>query len=641
MSRKGCGMESERISAHESVRTVHERIRNDGLTNVWDRFEAQGMGGDPDKRCPFCTAGTRCDLCSNGPCRADAEKDKRGVCGITADGMAMRMMLLRNVMGASTYHYHTEQTVRTLRATARGQTPFGILEEPKLRDFAGRLGLETGNVPSDIAVRLCDFVTEDFNRKADEPSRIVEALAPKERRDLWRKLDIFPGGIYGEMMRATSSCLTNVDGYYQSLALKAMRMGIAMAYQSQIVNEYCQDVLFGVARPHRMRVDLGVLDPEYVNVLPNGHEPFLGFAMVQLARSKEWQDKARAQGAKGLRVIANIETGQEMVQRWEMDDVFYGFTGNWIMQEAVLASGCVDLFACDMNCSMPIDPIYAEKYHFRLVPVSDLVAFEGVSDRINYLPEKAEQQAAQLLQMAIDNFKDRTKSVGSLTGLPVKEAMVGFSTESIIDVFGGNLDPLLDAIKDGTLRGVAGFVSCTTLRDTGQDVHSVKVARELIARDVLVLSMGCGNGALQVAGLCSPEASGLAGPGLRRLCEGLGIPPVLSYGTCTDTGRVADLIAAVGDALGGVPVSDLPVAAVAPEYMEQKATIDAVFALGFGLYTYVNPVPTVTGAPNLVRLLTRDCEGLTGGLLDVETDAVRAVEGILKHIEAKRAKLRI
>jgi len=27
--------------------------------------------------------GVRCDLCSNGPCRADAEKDKRGVCGIT------------------------------------------------------------------------------------------------------------------------------------------------------------------------------------------------------------------------------------------------------------------------------------------------------------------------------------------------------------------------------------------------------------------------------------------------------------------------------------------------------------------------------------------------------------------------------
>ena len=634
-------MEGDRISYHESVRKVYDRIKKDGMDNVWDRYEAQGVGTDPDKRCPFCMGGVRCDLCSNGPCRADASKDKKGVCGITADGMAMRMMLLRNVMGTSTYHYHAEQTIKTLRATAEGQTPFEIKEPGKLKDFAERLGVSTAGSTNEIAIRLCDFAEADFNRKFDEPSRIVEALAPQERKELWRKLDIFPGGIYGEMMRATGSCLTNVDGYYVSLALKAMRLGVAMAYQSQIVNEYCQDILFGIPRPHKMRVDLGVLDPDYVNVLPNGHEPFLGFAMVQLARKPEWQEKAKAVGAKGLRVIACTETGQEMIQRWEMDDTFYGFTGNWIMQEAVLASGCVDLFACDMNCALPLDPLYAEKYKFKLVPVSDLVVFEGVTGRVNYEPKKAEEQAAQLLQMAIDNFKERRASVEPVVQLPMGEALVGFSTESILEALGGSLDPLLGAIKDGTLRGVAGLVSCTTLRDTGQDVHSVRVAKELIKRDVLVLSMGCGNAAMQVAGLCSPEAKEFAGPGLRKICDNLNVPPVLSYGTCTDTGRLADLLAAISNALGGVPLPDLPVVAAAPEYMEQKATIDAVFALALGLYTYVNPVPTVTGAPKLVKLLTEDCKEVTGGLLNVETDAVKAVDAIMAHIEGNRKKLGI
>ena len=64
------------------------------------------------------------------------------------------------------------------------------------------------------------------------------------------------------------------------------------------------------------------------------------------------------------------------------------------------------------------------------------------------------------------------------------------------------------------------------------------------------------------------------GTGLRKLCDKLNILPVLSYGTGTDTGRLADLLAAVSAALGGVPMPDLPVAAVAPEYMEQKATIE-------------------------------------------------------------------
>lgn len=633
-------MEGDRISHHDSVKKIYERIKKDGMTNIWDRYEAQGLGSNPDQRCPFCQGGVRCDLCSNGPCRADVAKDKRGVCGITGDGMAMRMMLLRNVMGASTYHYHTEQTVRTLRAVANGESPFTIREPEKLAAFASRFNIPSDFPTNEVAHMLCNYVEADFNRKYDEPSHIVETLAPAERKKVWKELGIFPGGIHNEMMFSTSSCLTNVDGYYASLALKAMRLGIAMAYQSQIVNEYFQDILFGLPRPHTMRVDLGVLDPDYVNVLPNGHEPFLGFAMVDLARKPAWQEKAKMVGAKGLRVIANIETGQEMIQRWAMDDVFYGFTGNWIMQEAVLASGCVDLFACDMNCSMPVDPKYAEKYKFRLIPVSPLVVFEGITDRIDYIPEEAQKQAAALLDMAIANFKERRGAVEAITGLPVTEAVVGFSAESILEALGGTLAPLFDALNNGLIRGIAGLVSCTTLRDSGQDVHSVRIAKELIKRDILVLSMGCGNGAMQVAGLTNPDAKTFAGEGLKKVCDTLGVPPVLSFGTCTDTGRLADLLFLISNATG-VAIPDLPVVAVAPEYMEQKATIDAVFALALGLYTYVNPVPTVTGGPNLVKLLTEDLQELTGGILSVETDYVKAVDGMLGHIEAKRKKIGI
>ncbi len=633
-------MEKDRISQHESVRKMYEKIRSDTMTNIWDRYEAQGLGSGPDQRCPFCQGGVRCDLCSNGPCRADVAKDKRGVCGITGDGMAMRMMLLRNVMGASTYQYHTEQTVRTLRATMDGETPFTIRDEEKLLAFADRFGIPPILSLEDVVNQLCNYVETDFSRRHDDPSHIVQTLAPRERQEVWHRLGIFPGGIHGEIMCATSACLTNVDGYYVTLALRAMRLSIAMAYQSQIVNEFIQDVLFGTPKPHPMRVDLGVLDPEYVNVLPNGHEPFLGFAMVQLARTPQWQDKAKAAGAKGLRIIANIETGQEMIQRWEMDDVFYGFTGNWISQEAVLATGCVDLFACDMNCSMPIDPAYAEKYHFKLVPVSDLVNFAGVRERVDYIPRKGKEQAEQLLQMAVDNFSERRKTITPVTGLPMAEAVVGFSAESIKTALGGNLTPLLKAVSDGTIRGIAGLVSCTSLRDSGQDVHTVRMARELIKRNILVLSMGCGNGALQVGGLCSLDAKELAGDSLRALCEVLRIPPVLSFGTCTDTGRLADLLATISH-VTQIAIPDLPVAAVAPEYMEQKATIDAVFTLALGLYTYVNPVPTVTGAPNLVRLLTEECKEVTGGILSVEKDPEAAADAILAHMEAKRQKLGI
>ncbi len=153
--------------------------------------------------------------------------------------------------------------------------------------------------------------------------------------------------------------------------------------------------------------------------------------------------------------------------------------------------------------------------------------------------------------------------------------------------------------------------------------------------------MGCGVAGLQVAGLCSPEAREKVGPGLKRLCTALGMPPVLGFWTCTDTGRCADLLATISEAPGGVPLPDLPVAVAAPEYMEQKATIDALFALALGLYTYVNPVPTMTGGPDRVKLLTEERPGITGGVLHVKTDVAAATEGMLAHIEEKRAKLGI
>ena len=55
----------------------------------------------------------------------------------------------------------------------------------------------------------------------------------------------------------------------------------------------------------------------------------------------------------------------------------------------------------------------------------------------------------------------------------------------------------------------------------------------------------------------------------------------------------------------------------------------------------MNPVPTVTGGPNLVRLLTQDCRQVTGGQLNVEKDPVKAVDAILEHIEGNRKKLGI
>ena len=619
-------------SAHQSVRTMLEKVESDGMTNVFQRFAAQGA------RCPFCEQGLRCSLCSNGPCRIKKGAD-RGVCGIEGNAMAMRDMLMRNVLGASTYTYHAQEVADTLRATAQGKTPFAITDEAKLRMMADKLSLDSTSDTAALAIAVADAMTQEINTHHRTPSRMVEAFAPEKRKQVWRDLDIFPGGPLNEIMRCTSSCLTNVDADYRSLAFKALRLGIACIYGAQVPLELGQDILFGTAKPHEIEVDLGVLDPAYVNVLPSGHEPFVGAALIQAAGCDEVQARARAAGAKGLRIIGAIETGQELIQRFPQDDVFAGFTGNWITEEMALATGAVDVLATDMNCTLPTLGAYGRRYGATVVPVSELVRIEDIDHTLDYRPEKAAAIAAQLIDLGIENFKRR---VGKEAFVPPQrtKAMVGFSIESILDALGGSLDPLLDVIKEGKIKGVVALVSCTTLKNGDHDATTLEVARQLIARDILVLGMGCGVAGLQVGGLASIAAQSLAGSGLRGVCESLGVPPVLSFGTCTDTGRCALLVTAIADALG-VDIPQLPVAVTAPEYMEQKATIDAIFAIAFGLYTHVSPIPPVTGAEGLVRLLTEEVEGLLGGKLALADDPTQAVDGIEQHILGRRKALGI
>ena len=618
------------ISEHKSIIEQYGILNKDGTTNVFDRFIAQG------KRCNFCEQGISCQLCSNGPCRIKPGAN-RGVCGIDADGMVMRNMLFLNTMGTSTYTFHAKEVAKTLKAIALDKTPFQIKDEAKLKLVAEKFGIKTDDTIKNISMYVADAMIEAINSDSDVELNTVLNFAPKSRIDLWRKLGILPGGPLNEIMDCISSSQTNIDGDYVSLAKKALRLGISCIYGAQIPLELVQDAIFGTASPHVIDVDLGIIDPEYVNIMVNGHEPFVGAALIQAAQQTKNQERSKATGAKGLRIIGSIETGQELVQRFNTDNVFVGLTGNWLSIEPALATGGIDVLAMDMNCSPPTLGEYQDKYNTTIVSVSKLVNIPGMSTQIIYKPEEVALQAEKLIDIAIENFNKRKGKVVHPSDQK-RKALIGFSTEACLTALGGKLDPLLDVIKNGSIKGIVALVSCATLTNNGQDINSIAIAKELIKRDILVLSAGCGNAAMQVGGLTTLDAKNMAGPGLKAVCEKLNIPPVLSFGTCTDTGRIALLVTAVANALG-VDTSQLPVAVTAPTYMEQKATIDGIFALAFGLYTHVSPVPYVAGAPRLVKLLTEDLEELTGGKLAIETDMVMAANGIEEHINKKRKAL--
>ncbi|WP_271812356.1 anaerobic carbon-monoxide dehydrogenase catalytic subunit [Clostridium beijerinckii] len=622
-----------RVSYHDSVEEMVKRIRADKLSNVFDRYASQEK-----IRCSFCLKGVSCQLCSNGPCRINEKGgQEKGVCGIDPNAMAMRNFLLKNIMGAGTYSHHAYEAFRTLKATGEGKTPFKITDVDKLKWMCEKVGIDINQEVNKMAIDLAVLLEDQQKIDAEDKNVMVEAFAPKKRKDIWKKLAIYPAGTVHEEQNCVASCLTNVDGSHVSLAMKALRLGIATIYNTQIGLEMVQDILFGTPTPHEVNMDLGIMDPDYVNVVFNGHQPWPGVATILKARTKEVQDMAKAAGAKGLRIVGSIETGQELLQRFEMDEVFVGHMGNWLTIEPLLATGTVDVFAMEENCSPPAIDMYAEKYQVTLVSVSTIIDLPGIEHKIPYEPSEVDKMADKLIELAIENFKKRKeRKIEPLVPKKTQKAIAGFSTEAVLGALGNKLDPLVDVIAAGKIKGVVALANCSTLRNGPQDSMTINLTKELIKRDILVVSGGCGNHALEVAGLCTVEAANeMAGEGLKEVCNLLKIPPVLSFGTCTDTGRISMLVTALADHLD-VDVADLPIAVTAPEWMEQKATIDGIFALAYGTYTHLSPTPFMTGAPQLVELLTEKAKDVTGGKIALGDNPVEVAENIEAHIIAKR-----
>jgi carbon-monoxide dehydrogenase catalytic subunit len=164
------------------------------------------------------------------------------------------------------------------------------------------------------------------------------------------------------------------------------------------------------------------------------------------------------------------------------------------------------------------------------------------------------------------------------------------------------------------------------------------LCKELIKRDILVLVTGCATSSMGKAGLMLPESTKFASAGLASVCESLGIPPVLHVGSCVDNSRILQLCAVLANALG-VDISDLPVAASAPEWHSEKAVSIGLYAVCSGIYTHLGLPPHITGSEMVTNLALSGLDDLVGGVFAVEPDPYKAAELIDARISAKRKAL--
>jgi carbon-monoxide dehydrogenase catalytic subunit len=194
----------------------------------------------------------------------------------------------------------------------------------------------------------------------------------------------------------------------------------------------------------------------------------------------------------------------------------------------------------------------------------------------------------------------------------------------------------------GRIRGIVGIVGCNNPR-TRVDAYINTLTRTLIGQNVLVLKTGCAAIASAKEGMLRPEAAlEAAGPGLREVCEAVGMPPVLHMGSCVDNSRILEagtevvLEGGLGDDL-----SQIPAVGVAPEWMSEKAVAIACYFVASGIDVVLGHPFHVGGSENVTRFLNEEARELFNASFHVCEDPIRAADMVIDLLDRKRERLGI
>ncbi|HUZ10693.1 MAG TPA: anaerobic carbon-monoxide dehydrogenase catalytic subunit [Acidimicrobiales bacterium] len=626
MSRATPKDRNERLTINEDAQAMIDVARAEGIDTVWDRLAAQ------QPQCGYCSLGLSCRNCAMGPCRIDpfGEGPQRGVCGADADVIVARNLGRTIAAGASAHADHGRDILETFGSLARGETTgYAIADETKLLSIAAELGVSTESRSiREVAIEVADVLMGDYGSLKGSLS--FAQRAPEVRQAKWESLGITPRGVDRENVEMLHRTHMGVDNDYVNTLLHGLRTGLSDGWGGSMIATELSDVMFGTPKPVTAEVNLGVLRTDQVNIAMHGHNPMLSDVIVTAARDPEALELARSYGATGINVVGLCCTGNELLMRRGIP-----MAGNHLMQELVLITGALEAMVVDYQCIMPAVVEVAKCYHTQVISTADKAKFSGAT-HVSFDPKRGAEIATQIVRMAVEAYPNRNHERVRIPVKPVR-MMGGFSVEAILGALGGSPKPLVDAIAAGTIRGAVAVVGCNNPK-LPQDLEHIELTRRLIENDILVLVTGCAAVANGKAGQMLPESAALAGPGLRSVCEALGIPPVLHMGSCVDNSRVMVLAAALADYLG-VDIEQLPLAGAAPEWYSEKAVAIGVYVVASGITTVLGVQPPIFGSPNVVDLLANGLDGVVGAKFAVEPDPAKAALLIRRHIETKRQGL--
>ncbi|RJQ72991.1 MAG: anaerobic carbon-monoxide dehydrogenase catalytic subunit [Desulfobacteraceae bacterium] len=618
------------LTTCEATQKMIAKGRLEGVETAFDR--AVNM-----KACPIGAESACCKHCFMGPCRLNAKDpySKVGVCGATIDTIMARNFARMIAAGGAAHTDHGMSMLDLFREVVNGKIKdYAIKDIQKLETVAQSIGIATeGRSVKEIATDLYEQLESTYTA-VDGEIPFAKRVPPKTL-ETWRKNGVVPRGAMREIMEIMHRSHMGVDQDYTNITRQCSRTALADGWGGSMVATEISDILFGTPSPVSIEVNMGVLKEDQVNIIIHGHEPNLFESMIESVNAPTLIEAAKAAGARGINLAGMCCSGAEVLVRHGIPHA-----GNFMSTEAILITGAVDAMAVDVQCIKQGLVKVAECYGTHLITTNPRCRIEGAV-HVEFNDHDPKKCTDEIVIKAISRFKNRKAKVEIPRNINV--GVHGFSHEYINYMLGGTFrgsyTPLNDNIINGRIRGVAGVVGCTNPRVKQDWVH-VELVKELIQNDVLVLQTGCAQIALAKAGLTTPEAAHLAGPGLKEVCETVGMPPVLGIGSCVDNSRILIAAAEMVKTGGlGDSIADLPVAGCAPEYMSEKAICIGQYFVASGVYTVFGVTFPIVEGTKFHKHLFAELETMGFGKWGFAVDPHDIARLMIAHIDKKRKAL--
>ena len=632
-------MDWDRLITIEQMEEATNALLETGKKVGADSWQQRVKNQTP--HCGFGEAGTCCRICSMGPCRI-TPKSPRGICGCDVHGIVGRNYLRFTAGGAATHSDHGRQICHTLYQTKEGGA-YQVKDPEKLKRIAGEWGIETeGKDIYDLAHEVAETGLLEYG-KPFGTQRFLKR-APEHTQKLWHDAGIEPRAIDREVSQSLHMTHMGCSSLPEALIKQSLRAGLSDGWGGSMMGTEFSDVLFGTPKPVDTTANIGVMEKDMVNIIVHGHDPSLSEMIVFYANDPEMIALAKSVGAKGINIAGVCCTGNEVAMRHGIP-----MAGNFLQQENVVLTGACEAIVVDVQCIFPALGPLSKCFHTKFVTTSPIARMPD-SDYIEFSEATAAENAKAIVKMAVENFKNRKPELVNIPNLKTK-ARVGYSVEAIkkeldgvcnthVDEF-GTLKPLADVVKAGVLRGAVAMVGCNNPKVRPDTAH-IELMKKLLKNDIIVVVSGCSAQAAAKAGLMDPAAKEYCGEGLKRVCELVGIPPVLHMGSCVDISRMMILASDLANDWG-CNISQLPLCGCAPEWMSEKAVSIGNYVVATGIETYLGVDPYSKGSSQITELLQGEtgCKEWVEAHFVVETDIEKLGDRMIESIEAKRQALGI